>query len=81
MGGYSNNSGVGDSRVNFDNFNGIRQRIAYLIKIRKNSTAPPYSSRVMLKGGETGATLTISVSATVGSISIISTILGRVKPI
>jgi hypothetical protein len=58
--GYSDNFGLGDGKVDFDNCDGIRRRVAYLIETVKNFAAPPQSSRVIRKGGEAGATLTIA---------------------
>jgi hypothetical protein len=52
--GYSDNFGLGDGEVDFDNFDDIRRGVAYLIETVKNFAAPPPSSQVIPKGGETG---------------------------
>jgi hypothetical protein len=49
---YSNNFGLGDGEVDFDNSNDIGRGVAYLIENAKNFAAPPPSSRVILKGGQ-----------------------------
>ena len=50
--GYSDNFGLGDGKVDFDNFDGIRRGVAYFIETVKNFAAPPQSSRVILKSGQ-----------------------------